>query len=207
MRIVTGMRKSAWLLAFLFLSAMPALAQTSQFGVLIGGSKRLISHRDQAAGIGVSDSFKFSNSVRELYYAVQLEPGTFFRIKGGQIEGPTAFQFRAANGSPTRTDIPKGTIEHIDGLIDYKFSEAFGSTGLFAGVGLYRQRGTLTDTTIPADQRGVQTETNVGFQGGVNGDFPITRRTGFIAELAYHAINYHYRVRYVTLSGGLRFSF
>src|SRR6202022_1126772 len=101
---------NALLRAFLLLSAMPALAQTSQFGVLIGGSKRLISHRDQAAGIGVSDSFKFSNSVRELYYAVQLEPGTFFRIKGGQIEGPTAFQFRAANGSPTRTDIPKGTI-------------------------------------------------------------------------------------------------
>jgi len=207
MRIVTGMRKNTLVLAILFASAMPALAQTSQFGLTIGGSKRLISHTDQARGIGVSDHFKFSNSVREVFYAVQLDPGTFFKIKGGQIEGPAAFQYRAENGGLARTDVSKGTIEHIDGLIDYRFSEAFGSTGLFAGAGLYRQRGNLTDTAVPAGQRGNQTETNYGFQGGVNSDFPITRRAGFIAELAYHWINYHYKVRYLTLSGGLRFSF
>ena len=106
-----------------------------------------------------------------------------------------------------RTDIPKGSIEHIDALIDYKFSEPFGSTGLYAGVGLYRQRGNLTNAAIPADQRGSQTETNYGFQGGVNGDFPLSRRAGVIAELAYHWIAYNYKVRYLTLSGGLRFSF
>ena len=207
MRIVTGMRKNTLVLAILFASAMPALAQTSQFGLTIGGSKRLISHTDQARGIGVSDHFKFSNSNREVYYAIQLDPGTFFRIKGGQIEGPVAFQFTNAAGSRARTDVPKGKVEHVDALIDYRFSEAFGSTGLFAGVGLYRQRATLSDLSIPAVQRGDQTETNYGFSGGVNGDFPITRRTGFIAELAYHWINYNYKVRYLTLSGGLRFQF
>jgi len=207
MRIVTDMRKTGFALAFLLFSTVPAFAQTSEFGLLIGGSKRLISHTDQARGIGVSDSFKFSNSVREVYYAVQLDPGTFFRIKGGQIEGPVAFQFTNAAGAHARTDVPKGKVEHIDALIDYRFSEAFGATGLFAGVGLYRQRATLNDLSVPVVQRGNQTETNYGFQGGVNGDFPITRRTGFIAELAYHWINYNYKVRYVTLSGGLRFSF
>src|SRR6202158_3741464 len=73
MRIVTRMRKSGFKLAFLLLSTVPAFAQTSEFGLLIGGSKRLISHSDQAQGLGVSDNFKFSNSVREVYYAVQLE--------------------------------------------------------------------------------------------------------------------------------------
>ena len=69
------------------------------------------------------------------------------------------------------------------------------------------QRGSITDFAVPAEQRGNQTETNYGFLGGINGDFPITRRTGFIAELTYHWINYDYKVRYLTLGGGLRFSF
>ena len=207
MRIVTRMRKSGFALAFLLLATTPAFAQTSEFGLLIGGSKRLISRSDQAQGLGISDNFKFSNSNREVYYAIQLDPGTFFKIKGGQIEGPVAFQFTNAAGTRARTDVPKGKVEHVDALIDYRFSEAFGATGLFAGLGLYRQRGTLSDLSIPAVQRGDQTETNYGFSGGVNGDFPITRRTGFIAELAYHWINYNYKVRYLTLSGGLRFQF
>ena len=206
MRIVARMRKTAWMLAFLLLSAMPALAQTSEFGIEIGGSKRLISQSDQAQGLGISDNFKFSNSVRLIYYGIQIDPGTFFEIKGGQIEGPVAFQYTTATGR-ARTDVQKGKVEYVDAIIDYRFSEAFGSTGLFAGVGLYRQRASLTDVAVPGDQRGSQTETNYGFQGGVNSDFPITRRTGFIAELAYHWINYHYKVRYLTLSGGLRFTF
>jgi hypothetical protein len=194
------------LLLLMLFAATPAFAQTSELGVLFGGSKRLISHSDQAAGLGISDNFKFGNSVREIYYAVQLDPGTNFKIKAGEIEGPVAFQYTTATGT-ARTDSAKGTVEHVDGIIDYRFSEVFGSTGLFAGVGLYRQRGTITDPAVPVAQQGTQTETNYGFQGGVNGDFPLSRRVGFIAEVAYHWINYHYKPRYVTLTGGFRLSF
>lgn len=207
MRIVPGMTKSAWMLTILLLAAAPLAAQTSEVGAIIGGSKRLISHSDQAAGIGVKDNFTFSNSDREIFWGTQLDPGTFFKIQAGQIIGPEAFQFATAAGDKARTDIKKGTIEHVDATVDYRFSEAFGSTGLFAGLGLYRQRGTITDPAVPVAQQGTQTETNYGLVGGVNTDFPITRRTGFIAELAYHWINYHYKVRYLTLGGGLRFSF
>ena len=208
MRIVKPMMKTAFALALFAFSAMPAAAQTSEIGFLLGGTKRLISHSDQAKGLGISDSFKFSNSDREIYYGIQLDPGTWFKVKAAQIEGPLAFQYNTTgSGGKARTDIKKGKIEHVDAVIDYRFSEAFGATGLFAGVGLYRQRGSLTDAAIPADQRGTQTETNYGFLGGVNGDFPITRRTGFIVEATYHWIAYNYKVRYVTLGGGLRFSF
>jgi hypothetical protein len=200
------MRKIAFPLAFLLFSAMPAFAQTSEFGLLIGGSKRLISGSDQARGIGISDNFRFSNSDREVYYGVQLDPGTFFKIKAGQIEGPVAFQYTTATGT-ARTDVKKGKVEHVDAVIDYRFSEPFGSTGLFAGLGLYRQQASLTDTVVPVEQRGNQTETNYGFVGGINSDFPITRRTGFILEATYHWINYDFKVRYVTLAGGLRFTF
>src|SRR5579884_1311416 len=177
MRIVTAMRTASFLLAIVLVCAAPALAQTNEVGFLIGGSKRLISRSDQAAGLGISDNFKFSNSDREAYYAVQLDPGTFFKVRVGQIEGPVAFQYTAADGTHARTDIRKGTVEHADAVVDYRFSEPFGSTGLFAGVGLYRQRGSITDSALPATQQGVQTETNYGLLGGVNGDFPITKHT------------------------------
>lgn len=206
MRIVRAMIRITTAVAFSLLIAASASAQTSEFGILAGGSKRLISHSDEAGGRGVSDSFKFDNSVREIYYSIALEPGTRFKIKAGQITAPVAFQFSGPNGN-VRSDLAKGKIEHIDGLIDYRFSEAFGSTGLFAGVGLYRQSGTITDPAVPADQRGHQEETNYGFSAGVNGDFPLNRRAGIIVEATYHAINYHYRPRYITLTGGLRYSF
>lgn len=202
------MKKSAWMLTILLVAAAPLAAQTqNEFGIMIGASKRLISHSDQAAGIGVKDNFTFSNSDREVFWGTQLDPGTFFKIQAGQIIGPEAFQYLNAAGQKARTDIKKGTIEHVNATVDYRFSEPFGSTGLFAGLGLYRQRGSLTDPAIPAAQQGTQTETNYGLVGGVNADFPITRRTGFIAEVTYHWINYHYKVRYLTLDGGLRFSF
>jgi len=206
MRIVPRMFRSILFAALSLLVAASALAQTSELGVLFGGSKRLISHSDEAAGLGISDNFKFGNSVREMYYSLELDPGTRFKIKAGEIEAPVAFQFATASGK-VRSDLPKGKVEHADALIDYRFSEAFGSTGIFAGVGLYRQRGNVTDDRVPADLRGQQEETNYGFSGGVNGDFPITRRSGVIVEATYHWINYHYRPRYVTLSAGLRFSF
>src|SRR5581483_5180482 len=149
MRIVTAMRTTLFLLAISLVCAAPALAQTSEVGFLIGGTKRLISHTDQANGLGISDNFKFSNSDREIFYGVQLDPGTFFKVRLGQIEGPLAFQYMPAGGGHARTDIRKGTIEHADAVIDYRFSEPFGTTGLFAGLGLYRQRGTLSDQAVP----------------------------------------------------------
>ncbi len=206
MRIMPRMIRITFAVAFALLISAPAFAQTSEFGILIGGSKRLVSHTDEAAGLGISDNFKFNNSVREIYYSVALEPGTRFRIKAGQIEAPVAFQFATADGN-LRSDLPKGKVEHIDGLVDYRFSEAFGSTGIFAGVGLYRQSGDITDTRVPLAQRGHQEETNYGLSGGINGDFPMSRRSGVIVEATYHWLNYHYRPRYVTLTAGLRFSF
>lgn len=183
--------KNALLIGLLALTALPAAAQFSEFGILLGGSKRLISSRDADQGIGVSDNFKFSNSVKELYYSVVLDDYSRFKIKAGQITAPAAFQIDNA-----RVDVEKAKVEHIDALVDYRFSEPFGSTGLFAGFGLYRQSA--------ADQ---QDETNYGLSAGINADFPLSRRYGVIVEGAYHWVNFHYRPRYLTLTGGLRISF
>lgn len=184
------MRKTLLALA-LAATALPASAQFSEFGILLGGSKRLISHTDEQQGVGVSDNFKFDNSVKELYYSVVLDDDTRFKIKVGEITAPGAF--RADNA---RVDVDKSKVAHADALVNYTFSEPFGSTGLFAGVGLYRQTAS-----------GQQEETNYGFSGGVNGDFPLSRRYGIVIEGTYHWVNFHYRPRYLTLTGGLRISF
>jgi len=90
----------------------------------------------------------------------------------------------------------KGRIQHLDALIDYKFSEPYGSTGLFAGVGFYRDQ-----------PRNGSSQSNYGFSAGVNGDFPLSRRYGVIVEGTYHWVNFDYNPRLVTLTGGLRISF
>jgi hypothetical protein len=196
LRIVPAMKKTAFFLGFLLLTAAPSFAQYQQFGVQVGGSKRLFSDKDREDQPNLpNDNFKLSNSVKEVWYGVDLEPGTMFKIKVGEIDGPMGV-VQDTRINPVVTSPRDGKLQHVDGIINYRFSEAFGSTGLFAGVGFYRS----TASGQPSD-------TNYGFSGGVNADFPITRRFGFIGEATYHWVNYSYRARFVTVTGGLRLSF
>lgn len=189
MRIVASMRKSGWILAFLLSAALPAAAQHNEFGVLFGGSKALKS----AAGRG-----SFERGLREIYYGISLDPGTVFKVKLGRLDADTKFKTgqKDATGRDIYTSDPDGSIEHADGIIEYRFSEAYGYTGLFAGAGLYRQQGNGRD------------ETDYGFQGGVNSLFPISRRYAFQLEAAYHVMNFNRpRPRYLTLGAGVRIAF
>jgi hypothetical protein len=183
MRIVTAMKKSAILLALFVFSAVPAVAQHNEFGILFGDSKAMKS----GAGKG-----KFESGMRELYYGMELEPGTFFRIELGRMGVKTALP----NGAGGFDVDKNGTVEHADGIIEYRFSEAYGYTGLFAGAGLYRQK------TNGAEQ------SDYGFQAGINGIFPLNRTYAIVAEGAYHWVNiYTPRPRFVTLGAGLKMSF
>jgi len=185
------MKKPAFFLVILIIAALPAAAQnTSEFGLLLGGTK-LINDVPNTQGQTNVNNFKFSNSVKEVYWGVQMEPGTWFRVKAGQMDVPLI----ALDANNNRVASGKGKIDHVDALIDYKFSEAFGSTGLFAGIGMYRQ-----------NQSGTE-DSNLGLSAGVNADFPFSRRYGLVVESAYHWIHLPARPRYITLSGGLRISF
>ena len=70
------MKKPAFLLVILIIAALPAAAQnTSEFGLLLGGTK-LINDVPNTQGQTNVNNFKFSNSVKEVYWGVQMEPGT-----------------------------------------------------------------------------------------------------------------------------------
>jgi|ERR1051326_1170187 hypothetical protein len=193
-RIVPRMKKPAFFLAILVIAALPAAAQTSQntseFGILFGGTKLVNDVHGSQGQQGVND-FKFSNSAKSIYWAVQMEPGTWLRIKAEQMDVPIL----GLDANNDKTNLGKGKLEHVDALIDYKFSEPFGSTGIFAGIGMYRQ-----------NLSGAE-DTNAGFSAGVNADFPFSRRYGLIVESAYHWVRLPARPRYITASGGLRISF
>jgi hypothetical protein len=179
------MKTTAFVLAFFLLGSASTFAQTSQIGLLFGGSQALSS--DAIGGRG----FRLSNHVKEAFFAYRIEEATLFKIRGGEIKAPVTFP--DAQGG--RNNFQQGSIAHVDAIIDYRFSEIWGQTGLFAGIGGYRQRHDTFEETKP------------GITAGVNGDFPMNRRFGIVTEASYHWVNFRYHARYVTATGGVRFSF
>jgi hypothetical protein len=183
------MKKTLILLSFLLLAALPAFAQNNEAGLLVGGAKALKT----AAG-GKSD---FQHGFEEISYGIEMDQGTWFKIKLGRMDAKTVFVSKDASGKQVVDVIDaKGQVEYADVTVEYRFSEPFGSTGLFAGTGLYRQSASSRQ------------ESDYGFVGGVNGLFPISRSLGITAEAAYHwAHFYSPKPRYGTLGVGLRFAF
>lgn len=195
------MTKTALKLALLLLVALPVFAQTSEFGFSLGGVQRRRSTIEKDAGLDQNGFWDFSDSAKEIYFAIQLEPGTRFKVKAGQVDTSTVFVTDPSipkddpNKAARYTIFDNGRIEHVEGIMDYRFSEPFGSTGLFAGAGLYRQTG------------GSHSETDYGLTFGVNGDFPINPRFGVVVEGAYHWTHLETRPTFVTATVGLRVSF
>jgi hypothetical protein len=191
------MKRPALLLALMLVSALPAFSQSSDFGVIVGGSRRFVDNAPREDDSLLLDSnFAFSNSVVDLYWAMAMGEDTRFKIKAGRIESEIADAY-TVEGDDTvfRRDV-EGEVQHIDALIEYRFTEPYGATGLFAGVGLYRQSG-----------EGIESKQNFGWSAGLNADFPLSRRYGVVLEGTYHWTRGDFRPRYVTLGGGLRISF
>ena len=114
------------------------------------------------------------------------------RLRGGRIESPVSFAYTVP-GSPNtfRRDV-NGEVQHIEAGVQYEFPEVYGSTGLFAGIGLYRQSGANVDST-----------TNFGASFGVNADFPITRRYGIVLDGTYHWVRTDFQPRFLTVGAGV----
>jgi hypothetical protein len=182
--------KRVVLFVFFAAAAVPCFAQSTEFGFIFGGSRRFIRERDRSPDVNYDLSgFEFSNSSIDVYYGVEVDPGTMFILKAGRIEGPVAYR------SPEPADV-EGELQHVEGVVQYSFSEAFGSTGLFAGVGLYRQ-----------EAPDFPNETSWGLSAGVNADFPLSRRYGVILDATYHWTHMDVRQRFLTVGAGLRIAF
>ncbi|HEX8617264.1 MAG TPA: hypothetical protein VF911_06745 [Thermoanaerobaculia bacterium] len=197
------MKRISLFAALFLLSALPALAQSNEFGFIVGGSRMFVDGADREPGVEFSDAtFSLSNNSFDLFWATQMEPSTWLRLKVGRIEGPVAIGYMGPDNNDNGTEPnlyrrdEEGEVQHVELNVEYRFSESYGSTGIFAGAGVYRQ-------SVPEFESSV----NYGFNAGVNADFPITRRYGFMLEGAYHWTRADFQPRYLTLGAGLRVSF
>lgn len=187
--------KNALLAAIVFACALPLAAQTSQFGFLVGGSRAIHTLPGTQGRSDIND-FTFGDSVREVFYATRLDPDTLFKIKAGEVNVPITYRNGTDGAGKTIFAASRGKVDHVDALVDYRFSEAFGSAGIFAGLGMYKLK-----------NPGQEDETNAGASGGINADFPLSRRYGVMVEATYHYLHTDVRQRFVTLTAGLRIAF
>jgi hypothetical protein len=196
--IVAAMKRASLLLALTLFSALPLLAQSShEFGILVGGSRRFIDNGLREGNVNWLDSsFSFSNGAIDLYWAQQIESDVYVKFNVGRIETQIAEAYTIPGIEGKFRRDAEGEVQHADAIVEYRFSEPYGSTSLFGGLGFYRQS---------AD--GLATTNNFGWNVGVNGDFPLTKRYGVVVQGAYYWTNGDFRPRYMTVSGGLRVSF
>jgi len=195
--IFAAMKRASLLLALLLFSAVPLFAQSSEFGVIVGGSRRFIDNGLREDGVSWLDSsFSFSNSSVELYWALPLDEDAYIKFKAGRIETQIAEAYSVPGVDENFRRDAEGEVQHVDAVAEYRFQEPYGSTSIFGGLGLYRQS---------AD--GLATKNNFGWSVEANADFPLTRHYGIVLETAYHWTRGDFRPRYLTIGGGLRFAF
>jgi hypothetical protein len=196
-RIVPAMKRTFPLLALIALIALPAVAQSNELGIIVGGSRRFVDGAPKEDGVVFDDStFSLSNNSFDLFWGVQMEPDVYLKFKGGRIQSPIAVGYTIPGSDKLYRKDVEGEVQHIEANVEYRFSEPYGSTALFGGVGYYRQTASGFDSTA-----------NYGVNGGVNADFPLSRRYGIILEGTYHWTNSHFQSRFMTAGVGLRVSF
>lgn len=198
--IFAPMKRASMLLALMLFGALPLFAQSTEFGVIVGGGRRFVGTGDEAKrepGVEWLDSsYSFSNSSVELYWAMRMDEEVYLKLKAGRLETQVAEAYSVAGQDGIFRRDAEGEVQHADAVIEYRFREPYGTTGIFGGLGLYRQSGD-----------GIESTNNFGWSAGVNSDFPISRRYGIVLEASYHWSQAEFHPRYLTLGGGVRISF
>src|SRR5688500_9666461 len=212
--IVAPMKRAIFLTLLALMVAVPMFAQGTEFGVLVGASRRFIE-----SGVGepipgsterrefLDNELSLSNSAIDLYWAIEIEETTRLKFKVGRMEGPVAFRIDNPTFDPEkeeetgprffRRDV-EGEVQHASAVVEYRFDEPYGATSIFGGLGFYRHS---------ADDHEVDSDSDYGFQFGINADFPISRKYGAIVEATYHIPRGPFSPRYRTLTAGLRLAF
>lgn len=201
---LAAMKRAILLSALMLAAALPLFGQSNEFGILVGGSRRFVSGGAAEPGRGLTDDeLTLRNSAVDIYWSLNMQDDTRLKFKLGRIETPVAFEVANPAHDPQNPDDDffrrdvDGEVQHASALIEYRFDEPWGATGIFGGLGLYRQ----------SAEGDLDSQSDYGFQLGFNADFPITRTYGGVLEATYHWSRGPFSPRYLTLTGGLRIGF
>ena len=202
--------KRTLILLVLVAGTLPVFAQNTgnEFGFIVGGSRRFVDSSN-ARSLGneedwLESNFSFSNTSYELYWSIPIEPDLNLVFKGGTLQSEIAIPYEEVDPDADepgtiatfRRDVADGSVHHIGAVVEYEFDESFGSSGLFAGLGMYR-------LTAP----GEDAQQTWGVHAGVNSDFPLSARYGVVLEGSYHWTKAEFNQRFMTVGAGLRVSF
>lgn len=194
--IFAAMKRILIVLALIVMTA-PAFAQSTEFSIITGASRRFVDgapHESEDAFI--ESNLSLENNFVDLSWGLNVDPDTWIKFKAGRIETPVAFAYRPEGSDEDNRIDAEGEVQHIEMNAEYRFSEPFGSSGIFAGLGLYRQ-----------SAEGFDADVNYGFNAGVNADFPLSRRYGVVVEATYHWVRTDFSPRFLTVGAGLRVGF
>lgn len=127
-------------------------------------------------GVGASideDQAGYDNSALQVGLSVVTEGN----VKVAARVGALGFGSTERLGNLLDVDLSYATIAG-----EYTFGEVAYESGIFFGVGAYRLEGTRAFTGESVSS------TRLGVTGGLTGEFDLTRRLGFLAELSLHLV-------------------
>ena len=88
--------------------------------MLLGGSRRFAEGEPREGEVFAEGNFSFSNSVVDLYWAVDLDEDTRFKIKAGRIETTIPVVLTDDEGEIFRHD-SDGEVQHLEANVEYRF--------------------------------------------------------------------------------------
>src|ERR1043165_8288839 len=99
--IFAAMKRALLLIALMVVGA-PLFAQSTEFGVIVGGSRRFVDIGQKDTGVVWIDSkFNFTNSSVELFWGMAIDEESWFKLKVGRIETQIAEEY-SVPGTPGR---------------------------------------------------------------------------------------------------------
>jgi hypothetical protein len=112
----------------------------------------------------------FDASALQIAFGMLTQERTFVVLRAGRLEFDRDHLFAGRFGNE---------VEYVNVAGEYRFRQPSYDLGLFLGVGDYRASGS------PVGDAQAEEEV-LGFTLGVTGDFDVTRRLSFVAELDLH---------------------
>lgn len=148
------------------------------------------------AGIGGSidadPGDEVSNPSFQLMAALLTETKTHLVLRGGHVDLDSEEAFGNLTGAG---------LDYLTIAGEYRYDHHFYESGIYLGLGGYRLTGDLLATGRDGS------ETSFGVVLGLTGEFELTRRLGFVVDLAGHWANLDQAQIFVTGQAGVVFHF
>jgi Outer membrane protein beta-barrel domain len=172
-------RKLAPVLAFLAVSASPALAQDWGVGASIG----LVNDVEHRIRLDHFDPRDVNAWVDFALEERVLLRGTMGSIK---TKGSKAGLVADIDGDEVVLPDLKERIDYVDVAISYQFWEGDFTSGLFGGIGGYK----IDPDRVDPEFRGFEDpkETVFGFHAGLDGDLRVISHLSIVGRITFHKI-------------------